>query len=166
MDSQVAWTVVCGLLIVVGAVGTIIPVLPGSILVGLALLVWAFVVQGTVGWTVFAVGALLVAAGMSASTVLTGRAMKKRQIPGRSVVAGVVLGIAGFFVLPVVGLIVGFALGLFLSEWERHRSIQPAVSSSLAALKATGLGMLVEFGFAALAGSVWIAGVWIHFATR
>ncbi|MCU1574373.1 MAG: hypothetical protein JWO93_2455, partial [Micrococcaceae bacterium] len=79
MDSQVAWTVVCGLLIVVGAVGTIIPVLPGSILVGLALLVWAFVVQGPVGWTVFAVGALLVAAGMSASAVLTGRAMKKRQ---------------------------------------------------------------------------------------
>ena len=34
------------------------------------------------------------------------------------------------------------------------------------ALKATGIGILVEFGMVCLAGSVWMIGVITHFATR
>jgi len=78
----------------------------------------------------------------------------------------VALGVVGFFVIPVVGLLLGFAVGLFLAELGRQRALKPAVSSSLAALKATGLGMLAEFACASLAAGTWLAGVWIHFATR
>ncbi|WP_434621708.1 DUF456 domain-containing protein [Arthrobacter sp. A5] len=166
MDTQLVWTVICGLLIFVGAAGVVIPVLPGSILIALSLLAWALAVASPVGWVVFAVGLVLVTAGMLSSAVLTGRTMRRRQIPGRSVLAGLALGIAGFFIIPVVGLLIGFAAGLFLSELARQRGLAPALSSSLAALKATGLGILAEFGFAALAGSAWIIGVWIQFATR
>ena len=35
-----------------------------------------------------------------------------------------------------------------------------------AALKATGIGILVEFGMVCLAGSVWMVGVTTHFMTR
>ncbi len=166
MDTQLVWTVICGLLICVGAAGVVIPVLPGSILIALSLLVWAIAVAGPVGWVVFAVGLLLVSAGMLSSAVLTGRTMRRRQIPGRSVLAGLALAVVGFFIIPVIGLLVGFAVGLFLSELGRQRSFGSAASSSLAALKATGLGILVEFGFASLAGSAWIIGVWIYFAGR
>ncbi|WP_026556257.1 DUF456 domain-containing protein [Arthrobacter sp. 35W] len=166
MDAQLIWTIVCGLAIAVGATGVIVPVLPGSILIGLSLLVWAIVIGQPVGWVVFGIGAAFVAAGMLSSAVLTGRTMKARQIPGRSIIAALVLGIVGFFVVPVVGLLLGFAVGLFLSELERHRQFKPALASSGAALKATGLGILVEFGFASLAAGTWAAGVWFHFAGR
>jgi uncharacterized protein YqgC (DUF456 family) len=166
VDAQLIWTAICGLLIFVGAVGVIVPVLPGSILIAASLLVWALAVERPIGWVVFAVGLVFVIAGMLSGALLTGRAMKRRQIPGRSVLAGLVLGAVGFFVLPVVGLLVGFALGLFLSELARQHHPRAAVSSSVAALKATGLGILAEFGFAALAGSTWITGVWIYFAVR
>ncbi len=166
VDAQLIWTVICGLLIFVGAVGIVVPVLPGSILIAVSLLAWALAVGAPIGWLVFAVGLGFLIAGMLSGAVLTGRTMKRRQIPGRSVVAGLVLGVIGFFVVPVLGLLIGFALGLFLSELARQRRFRPAVSSSLAALKATGLGILAEFGFAALAGSTWIAGVGIYFATR
>lgn len=160
------WTIVCGLAIVVGATGVIVPVLPGSLLIGVSLLVWALVIGSPLGWVVFGIGAALVAAGMSSSAVLTGRAMKKQSIPSRSIIIGLMVGVVGFFVIPVVGLLVGFALGLFLSELARQRAMRPAVASSLAALKATGLGMLAEFGFASLAAGTWATGALIHFLNR
>lgn len=166
MDTQIAWTVICGLAILVGAAGVIIPVLPGSLLIGASLLVWALVVGQPVGWVVFGVGVLFVAAGMLSSTVLTGRAMKERRIPGRSIIAGLVLGVVGFFVVPVVGLLLGFAVGLFVAELARQKAVKPAVSSSLAALKATGLGLLAEFGFASLAAGTWAAGALTYFLNR
>lgn len=166
MDAQIIWTVVCGLAIVVGATGVIIPVLPGSVLIGISLLVWAIVLGSPLGWIVFGIGVLFVAAGMASSAVLTGKAMKERAIPGRSVVIGLVLGVVGFFLIPVVGLLVGFVVGLFLSEFARQREFRPAVSSSGAALKAMGIGMLAEFGFASLAAGTWATGVLVHFLNR
>ncbi|MGO2541522.1 MAG: DUF456 domain-containing protein [Specibacter sp.] len=166
MDAQIIWTIICGLAIVVGAAGIIVPVLPGSILIAISLLVWALILGSPLGWIIFGIGILFVAAGMASSAVLTGRVMKRRSIPGRSVVIGLVLGIVGFFVIPVVGLLVGFALGLFLSEFARQKEVRPAISSSVAALKATGLGILAEFGFASLAAGTWVAGVLIHFVNR
>jgi hypothetical protein len=48
----------------------------------------------------------------------------------------------------------------------RTRDLRVAASSSVAALKALGLGMLIEFGFAASATTVWVIGAWIYFANR
>ena len=166
MDAQVMWSVICGLAIVVGATGVIVPVLPGSVLIAISLLVWALVLGTPLGWLVFSIGVLFVAAGMASSAVLTGRVMRKRSIPGRSVAIGLLLGIVGFFVIPVVGLLVGFAVGLFLSEFARQKDMRLALTSSLAALKATGLGILAEFGFASLAAGTWVAGVLVHFLSR
>jgi uncharacterized protein YqgC (DUF456 family) len=166
MNAQTFVTVLCGLAILVGVAGTIIPVLPGSFLIGLSLLAWAiWGGEGVTGWVVFAVGMVFVLAGMAASAVLAGRKLKEHRIPNRSVALGVVLGIAGMFVIPVVGLFVGFAVGLLLSEVQRTRNLRAALTSSWAALKATGLGMLVEFGLACLAASTWVVGVWVGAAS-
>lgn len=164
MDAQVLTTIVCGPVILLGIIGTIVPVLPGSLLIVAALLGWALVLANTLGWVVFGIGAALSCTGMLAATVLTGRRLKRRNIPIRSILAGIIVGIIGIFVIPGVGLFLGFALGLLLSELARQRDLPAAAASSLAALKATGIGILTEFGCAALAGSLWVAGVWIYFA--
>lgn len=162
MSAETVVTILCGLAILVGVAGTVIPVLPGSILIGLSLLAWAiWGGAGTAGWVVFGVGLAFVLAGMAASAVLTGRKLREHRIPSRSVVAGLALGVVGMFVIPVVGLFVGFAAGLLLSEIHRTRDFRAALASSWAALKATGLGMLVEFGLACLAASTWVIGVWV-----
>jgi uncharacterized protein YqgC (DUF456 family) len=69
------------------------------------------------------------------------------------------------FIIPVVGLFVGFAAGLLLSEMQRTRNFRTALTTSWAALKATGLGILVEFGLACLAASTWVIGVWVGVAS-
>jgi uncharacterized protein len=166
MNAPTVVTVLCGLAILVGVAGTVIPVLPGSFLIGLSLLAWAiWGGEGATGWVVFTIGMVFVLAGMAASAVLAGRKLRQHRIPNRSVAAGIVLGIAGMFVIPVVGLFVGFAAGLLLSELHRTRDVRTALTTSWAALKATGLGMLAEFGLACLAASTWVIGVWVAAAS-
>lgn len=133
-------TAVVGLLLAVGVTGTIIPILPGSILTVAALLAWAWLIGSTASWTAGLIGAALALIGMSASLVLTGRKMRAHRIPNGPVLVGVAVGVAGMFIVPVVGLFLGFALGLLLAEFARRRDLAAAWRSSLEAMKSMGLG--------------------------
>ena len=161
MDILVS--VITGVLLVIGALGTIFPILPGSILVIIGLLIWAIVIGGPVGWTVFGIGLLLSGSGMAASALLTGKRLKQREIPNRSILTGAVVGIVRVFVIPVVGLFLGFVLGLYASEWYRLRDPKQAWDASVVAMKSVGLGMLIEFACAGTAIAVWLVGLFLHF---
>lgn len=166
MDTHILVTVIAGLLLVVSVAGTVYPVLPGSLLAILTLLGWAWILGSPAAWVCASIGMALAVVGWAASAVLTGRSLKRQQIPRGTVLVAVAAGIAGMFLIPVVGLFVGFGLGLLLAEYARRRDLPAALRASGATLKSTGLGILVEFGCAALAGSVWTIGVIWHFASR
>lgn len=166
MDTQILVSVIAGLLLVVAVAGTVYPVLPGSLLTILTLLGWAWMLGGPAAWTCAGVGIAVAAVGWSASAVLTGRSLKHQQIPRGTILVAVAAGIAGMFLIPVVGLFVGFGVGLLLAEYARRRDLASALRASAATLKSTGIGILVEFGCAALAGSIWTIGVIWHFAAR
>lgn len=157
-----AWgEVVVGLVILVGLVGVIVPILPGVIAIFGAVLVWAIVEGGTTAWTVFAIAtAFLVLSGVIKYT-WPGRKMKDAGVSNRALFLGAVLGIVGFFVIPVVGLFVGFVLGVYLSELHRLRENQPAWQATVHALKGVGLSMLIELFGALLATGVWVVGAFM-----
>lgn len=163
MSADIGATVVAGLLILVGLVGIVVPVLPGTITVIAGLLVWAVVVGGPVGWITFTVGTLFCLTGMTATYVLTGRTLRRAAIPNRSVLIGLVAGVVGMFVIPVIGLPIGFAAGLFLSELSRVREPKVALRTSGQALRATGIGLIVEFALACAAAITWMSGVAVRF---
>jgi uncharacterized protein YqgC (DUF456 family) len=129
------------------------------------LIAWGWVLGSAASWAAAAVGAFLVLVGFSASAILSGRRLKQERVPKRSMLAAVVAGIVGMFVVPFFGLIVGFTLGLYVAEYLRSRNARMALHSSWEAAKAMGLGMVVEFLMVAFAGSVWTVGVIVHFAT-
>jgi len=164
MTTDIIVTVVAGVLLAVAVFGTVYPLLPGSPIALVTLIAWGWVLSSAASWIAAGIGAVLVCVGWSASALLTGRKLKQEKIPRRSILVAVLAGIVGMFVIPVFGLFVGFAAGLFLSEYVRGGDFRSALRSSVEALKATGLGMLVEFGMVALAGSVWMIGVIVHFA--
>ena len=166
MDIQIITTVIAGILLAVAALGTIIPVLPGSLLAVGTLLAWGWIIGSPATWWAAGIGMAIALAGWSASTVLTGRNLKQQLIPRGSVFLAIVLAIVGMFLIPVVGLFLGFGVGLLAGEYARRKNLPEALRASGSALKAMGLGMLVEFGCAALASSVWMIGVIVHFSTR
>ena len=163
MDTDIITSVLVGLAILVGCVGIVVPVLPGSILIGIAVLIWAIIIGGTSSWIIFAIVAVFVAAGMSSSLVLTGRKLKDMEVPNSSVLLGGVLAIVGFFVIPVLGLPIGFVVGLFLAEYARLKEASAAWTSSWESIKAIGLGAAIELGLAMLAAITYGIGVLIHF---
>lgn len=164
MDADILATVIAGILLVVAAVGVVYPVLPGSLIAIVTLLVWAWVIGSWPAWVAAVIGVLLCAVGWSASVVLTGRKLKELEVPKWSILVAALAGLIGMFLIPVVGIFVGFAVGLLVSEAVRHRDVRRAVHYSLQTLKAMGAGVLVEFGLLCAAAAVWSAGVLAHFA--
>ena len=153
-----ALEVLVALVIAVGLVGILVPVLPGSVLVLGALLVWAWQVGGATAWTVFAVAAVILAVGTVVKYLVPNRRLKDAGIPASTQWIGAGLGIVGFFVVPVVGLFLGFVLGVYLAE--HHRVGQAAAwPSTKHALRAVGLSILIELVAGVGATLVWVAGV-------
>jgi uncharacterized protein YqgC (DUF456 family) len=150
--------VLVALAIAVGLVGVIVPVLPGSLLVLAAILVWAWDLGTGTGWVVFAVATVCIALGSVVKYVVPGRRLKDNGIPGSTLLLGGVLGIVGFFVIPVVGLLVGFVLGVYLAELRRVGA-DAAWPATLHALKAVGLSILIELVASLGAAVTWAVGV-------
>jgi len=148
-------TVLAGLLVVVGLVGVLVPVIPGLVLVVAGVAVWAVPRNDVVGWTVLGVAVAVVALGTVAKYLLPGARMRAAGVPGRTLVAGGVLGVVGFFVVPVVGLVLGFVAGVYLVELSRLGRAG-AWPSTRTALAAVGWSILIELAAGLLATAVWV----------
>lgn len=148
-----------GIAIFVGIAGIVVPILPGAILSLAAILVWAIVERSATGWVVFAIAAVLIGASQVVKYVVPERRLREAGVPRRSMIVGVLLGIVGFFVIPVVGMFVGFPIGVYLSELQRQRTHAAAWTSTKHALRQTGVSILIELIGTSLAAAVWLAAV-------
>lgn len=146
-----------GLVILVGLVGIVVPILPGSLLIVGAVLVWAGYAGTGTAWAVFAAVTTLVMLGQVVKYVVPGRGLRSSGVTGRSIMVGGLLAIVGFFVVPVIGLVLGFILGVYLSELQRVGRDR-AWPSTVAALKAVGLSVFVELVAGLLATGTWLVG--------
>jgi hypothetical protein len=73
-------------------------------------------------------------------------------------VVGGLCAVVGFFVIPVVGALVGFPIGIYLAERIRVGAAG-AWPSTKAALRAVGVSILIELAAAVAATVVWVTGV-------
>jgi hypothetical protein len=130
-------------------------VIPGLILIWGSVLVWALLEQEVMGWLILGLATVLTIIGTVVKIVWPGRRLRDAGIPGRSLVAGAVLSIVGIFVVPLVGFVIGFVLGVYLAERYRLGTHALAWPSTTAALKAAGLSIAIE-----LVAGLGIAGSW------
>lgn len=147
------------LLIALGLAGILVPVIPGgSALVAAGVLLWAWYESTTLGWTIFAIAAALLTGGVIAKYAVPARSLRQAGVPLTTQLAGAFAGIVGFFLVPVIGLFIGFAIGIYLAELRRLGTTA-AWPSTIAAMKAAGLSILVELTAAMLATATWAFGV-------
>ncbi len=154
-------TAVCGLAILVGLVGIVLPVLPGTLLILASILIWAIVAGTGSGWVVLGVAAGIAALVWLLQYLIPGRRMRQAGVPTRSILLGALLGVVGFFVIPLIGLPLGFVGGVFLAELARLKTTEAAWPSTLHAVRAA----LVSYGIE-LCGGLAIATVWGFTAWR
>jgi uncharacterized protein YqgC (DUF456 family) len=149
--------ILVGLAIATGLVGIVVPVLPGALLVWAAIAVWALAVGGATAWGVLGAATLAIGGAQVVKVIVPGRRLRDAGVPRRSIVAGVVLAIVGFFLIPVVGLFIGFPLGVYLQERLRLGQHPAAWRSTQGALRAMGLSILIELTATILAAGAWLA---------
>lgn len=152
-------TLLVAVVIAVGLVGILVPLLPGSILIFAAVGVWAYVVGTTVAWVTFGIAAAILAAALLVKYLWPMKRMRSADVGTFSLFTGAVLGVVGFFVIPVVGLVVGFVLGVFLAELTLRGNSRLAWASTVHAIKGVALSVGVELAGALLATMVWVVGV-------
>ncbi len=150
------WLLLPPLLIVVGLVGIVVPVLPGTLLVLAGMLVFALASGTTAGWVLLGLSVVVAAAGKGLQYLIPGRRMKERGVRTSTLVLAVLLGVVGFVVVPVVGAVVGFLLGIWLVELGRSRDGRQAWQRTrhavVAVLHSVGIELLAGLVVAALYG--------------
>ena len=156
-DAHGAADLVAGLVLLLGLVGIVVPVLPGTLLLAVALVGWAAYVDQTRGWVLAGAGLVVLASGTALKYLLAGRHLRGQGVPTSTLVLGGLLGVVGFFVVPVVGLPLGFVAGTYLAELRRVGS-ERAWPATVAALKAVGIALLVELVAGFTAAGLWLAG--------
>ena len=147
---------IIGLAIAVGLAGVIVPVLPGALLVWAAILLWALAIQEPEGWAVLGVATVVIGVTQVLKYVLPSKRLQDAGVPFISMAVGLVGSIAGFFLIPVVGIFLGFPVGVFVSELVRLRDHRRALVSTRSTLANMGLSILIELAGALLATAAWL----------
>ena len=136
-------------LIVVGVIGTVLPALPGAILVfaGVALAAWIDDFTRISGWTVAVLGVLTVVAWVIdyvAAAAGAKRAGASRQaIIGAAIgtVVGVFTGFIGLLFMPLVGA----AIGEYLAQQDALRAGRVGLATWLGMLVGTAAKVAIVF---------------------
>jgi len=151
--------VLVGLALLVGLVGVVVQVLPGALLVLGAIVVWAAIEGTGLAWGVAALALVATVVAGVVKYLVAGRHLKTAGVPNSTLVWGGLAGVVGFFVVPVVGLFLGFVLAVYAAELHRLRDRERAWRATVAALQATGITILVELAGALDASAAWLIAV-------
>jgi len=145
MVLSIIMTVLGAVLLVVGFIGCIIPALPGPILAVLALVLIS--IPGS--WSLFPVWVLVLLAAVGIAVTVLDNVLpalsSKKAGAGKPGVWGSVVGmIAGSFVFPPIGTILGAFVGALLGEMIFNRENKQPLKAALGVFKGTVLAMLLK----------------------
>ena len=105
------------LAMLIGLIGIVLPVIPGTLVIFVAALIYALI-EGfqIVGWPTLVVLGLLALVATTADLWASSVGAKMGGASGWSVVVGLIGGLVGFVVLNLLGAILGAILGVLLTE--------------------------------------------------
>ncbi|MGB3186624.1 MAG: DUF456 domain-containing protein [Ornithinimicrobium sp.] len=147
------------IVMVVGLFGIVIPVLPGLLFVWSGVLIWAISQGSGLAWTVFTAVTVIALAGAALQFLVPGQRMRNAGVATSTLVVAVAAGIVAGIALPVVGFFIGFPLGIYVVQRMRRGGHVEARQSTVLAIKAIGLNILIELSTALIIVALWICAV-------
>jgi len=129
-----------------GLLGTLIPIIPGVLLMWLTVFIYAWVD----GFTAVSTASFIV---ISLIALVTGTSdiwlilfgAKKGGASIKSLLVGTVGAIVGSFVFPIVGTIAGYIAGVLLGEYWQHGDWEIAKKAGLGGLAGWGIATVIQF---------------------
>lgn len=148
-----------GVLVLAGIAGAVVQVWPSGPFIAGGILLWAYSVNTSLAWGVFAFALVILAVAFIAKFIIPGRKLAQSGIPNSTLIWGLVGAVVGYFIIPVVGFVLGLVAAIYLAESMRLQSPQEAWKATLDALKVVGLSIVIELLAALVATTVWIGGL-------
>lgn len=152
--------VVSGLVLVVllvGLAGTLIPILPGILLMWAATVGYGFAVGfGGVAIVVIAITTVLSIVAVALGFALPKRAADASGASSQSQWFAALGAVIGFFVIPVVGVVIGALVGIAASEYGRTNDWEMTKRSTIGVAKGFGISALAQFVIGFLMLLVWL----------
>jgi uncharacterized protein len=148
--------------LIVGLVGTLIPLLPGSLLMWLAILFYGLLYGfETLTWGGFALISLIALVTGTADIWLTMIGAKKGGASRRSQLFGLLGAIIGTFIVPLLGTIIGYMAGVLLAEYQKRQDWDLALRASLGGLAGYGIASLIQFSGGLLMIFIFVWQIWV-----
>lgn len=142
-------------LIVVGLVGTIIPILPGMFLIWLTVLAYAVVERfQAIDVFTFIILTLVALIAGTADLWLSALGAKTGGASRRAIFLGFIGSIIGLFLgtlipIPIfgnlIGSVLGYAAGLLLGQYHKYQDWNTAIRASLGGVAGWGVATVVQF---------------------
>lgn len=150
------------ILVIAGLVGTVLPALPGPILVfgGLLLAAW---IEGfdKVGWAPLIVLGVLTALTFAADIVATGAGAKKAGASKQAVIGALLGSVAGIF-FGIIGIFIGPFLGAATGEFLAKRDLVRAGQVGYGTLFGLVLGAAMKIALALAMVGVFVTAYFVN----
>ncbi|MFC9242654.1 DUF456 domain-containing protein [Streptomyces sp. NPDC057136] len=154
------WQLVAvGVVMLLGLVGVLVPGVPGPAMVWAAVLWWALTDVSQDAWAVLIGATALLLLNQALKPLLPPRRPAASGAPRRTLTLGGIAAIAGFFVVPVVGAVVGYVGAIYGAERLRLGSRGAGWTSVRSVMRATGYSVLVELFACLLVAGAWLVAV-------
>lgn len=157
---DVLWSILAGLLILVGVLGSLLPGVPDLLLIAAAALGYGLLVGwGTWGPWLFAGICLLCGVGLVAELLTSTAGARIGGASGWSIAGGIAAGVLLLLVAGPLGGLIATLAGIFLLEWRRHRNSRQAGQAVLGTAIGYSASFFVKFALGFAAGGLWV--VWV-----
>ena len=160
MGTELILYIVGAVLILVGLLGTVLPVIPGAplMLVGMLLAAWAdgFQRVGGKALAILTVLALLSVGSDYAASALGAKGVGASRIAFLGAILGAIVGV--FF--GIVGLLLGPLLGAVIGELIATQNIERATRSGFGAAVGLIIGALAKLAIACAMLGVFLVALW------
>ena len=158
--AEVLGSVLAGLLILIGVIGTLLPGVPDLGLIALTALGYGLLIGwGTWGPWLFAGICLLCGVGLGAELLTSTAGARIGGASGWSIAGGVAAGVLLLFVTGPLGGLLALLASIFLLEWRKHRDSRRAGKAVLGTAIGYSASLFVKFALGFAAAGLWV--VWL-----
>lgn len=151
---------IIAILMAIGIIGTVIPFVPGLALTWFAGGLWAYFDGGdSTRVKLFILMTIFTVTGYAAQFVLPAATATAFKAPPRTILFGALLGLIGFFIVPVIGAPIGFMTGVYASFLASTNDSTEAWKMAVRTAVAYGWGLLLQVFCGLLVALTWIVGL-------
>jgi uncharacterized protein YqgC (DUF456 family) len=143
---EIIVSILVGLMMLIGLLGSIIPFLPDVVLIWVGALIYGLVVGwGQSGGWLFGVISVLGLIGLLSDAWVSGAGARQGGATVLTTLGGLAIGLVALFTTGPLGFLVGILLGTFVLEYAHHQDPEKALRATFGMGLGYGASFLVKF---------------------